>query len=61
MRLSAFSFVEIIEVPVSLFLQLAEFPLNGNTTHSLQFDIISKFAESTFYPIIQTIQDVEQD
>lgn len=61
MRLFAFSFVEIIEVPVSLFLQLAEFPLNDITTHSLWFYIISELAETTLYPIIQTFKDVKQD
>lgn len=61
MRLFAFSFVEINEAPVCLFLQLVEFPLNGNTTHCLWFYIISKLAEATLYPIIHTIKDVEHD
>ena len=44
--------VELHELPVSLFLQPAEVPLDGSMTlwcisHSSQFCVISKFAEGT--------------
>ncbi|GAB0185708.1 mitochondrial enolase superfamily member 1 [Grus japonensis] len=59
--------VELHEVPVSLFLQHVEVPLDGSTTlwhisHSSQHNVICRLAEGTFCPIIQIInEDVEQD
>lgn len=58
-----FSYVELLEVPVSLFLQSVEVPLNGSMilwhiSHS-QVWIICKLAMETLFPIVQIInQDV---
>ncbi|KAK4832039.1 hypothetical protein QYF61_020554 [Mycteria americana] len=59
--------VELHEIPVGPLLQPVEVPLNGSTviwciSHSSQFGVICKLAESTLYPVIQMInEDVKQD
>ena len=58
----ALLFVELDEVPVSPFLQPVVVPLDGSTTvgcisHSSQFDVICKLAESILCPVRWIIND----
>ena len=61
----AFAFVELHEVPVSLFLQPVEVPLNGSMilwwiSCSSQVCIVCKLAKGALCPIVQIInQDVK--
>ena len=60
-------FAELYNIPVSSFLQPVKVLLNGSLTlwcisHSSQFCVISKLAEGTLCPIIQTVnEDVEKN
>lgn len=62
----AFVFVELHEVPIDLFLQTFQSPLDGSitlrcTSHCSQFCAICKTAEDTLCPIVQIItKDAKQ-
>lgn len=63
----AFSLVELYAVPISLYLQLVQVPLEGSTalwhvSHCFLVCVTSKLAEGTVFPVTQiTDEDFRQN